>query len=85
MPRITEMFAFIVADTGPDDEGVPAMSIGGMHMPLCGADLKRIEQLRPYAANIARALKKPVRLVRFGAMEELETVSPRGEWKKSLL
>jgi len=83
MPRITEMFAFIVADTGPDDEGVPAISVGNMHMPLCGADLKRIKQLRPYAANIARALKKPVRLVRFSAMEELETVSADGVWSKS--
>ena len=53
MPKITELFAFVAEDTGPDDEGVMAFSVdsfsGPMMMPLIGADMERVESLRAIA------------------------------------
>lgn len=72
MPRIDEMYAFIAEDSGPEDEGVIAMKMpGNIWMPLVGADMKRMESLRPTARDISRNLGKPVRLIRFTNREEL--------------
>ena len=82
MPRISEMFAFIAEDAGPEDEGVVATSIhhplGVIHMPLVGADMARVASLRPKALAIARASGKRIRLVRFSLREELEVIEPGG-------
>ena len=52
MPKkITEMFAFVVVgDDG--DEGIPAIQMGDLMMPLVGADMERIDSLRPQADEI---------------------------------
>ena len=71
MPRITEMYAFIVEDTGPDDEGVVAFNRDGAWIPMVGADMKRVESLRPIAHNLARKLGKPVKLIHFTQREDL--------------
>ena len=76
MPKITEMFAFIIADKDENDEGVPSIQTALGHMPLVGADAARIGSLRPYAQYIASDLKRPVRLVRFLQMEEVEVLMP---------
>lgn len=72
--RIDEMFAFIVVD---DDgtEGIPATYLGNTLYPLVGADMKRVESLRPAAEDYARSSGKPVRLVRFSTREELEVIT----------
>jgi hypothetical protein len=74
MPKISEMYAFVVEDQGPDDEGVVAWQFGASMMPLVGADMKRIESLRPFARSVAYMLDKPVKLVHFINREELETI-----------
>lgn len=62
MPKITEMFAFVVADKGPDDEGVPAfMDRNGTLLPMCGADIERVESLIPIAQQWARRPRSPMR------------------------
>ncbi len=71
MPRITEMYAFIAEDTGPDDEGVVAMHIGGKSIPMVGADMNRVESLRPIARDIASTLGKRVKLIHFTQREDL--------------
>ncbi len=71
MPRIDEMYAFIVEDTGPDDEGIVATNLGGTMMPLVGADMKRVESLRPMAQHMSRFLGKPVKLIHFTNREDL--------------
>lgn len=81
MPRITEIFAFIAEDEGPDDEGVaawvsPFPPLGGTWVPLVGADMERAESLKPYAKLIATAMGKRIRLVRFSVREELEVIEP---------
>ena len=72
--RINEMYAFVVVD---DDgtEGIPALrSVNGVAMPLVGADLDRIADLRPFAQDLAQRLGKPIDLIRFTVREHLETI-----------
>ena len=63
MPRIESMYAFIVEDTGPDDEGVIGIqAISREHapiwLPLVGADMARANSLRPIAQGIGHQLGK---------------------------
>ena len=56
MPLITELYAFVaVATEGePDDEGIMAfMTQDGTMMPMIGADMERVEQLKPIAKRAA--------------------------------
>ena len=81
--KITEMFAFIQEDTGPNDEGVISFGFYDVlegetnWMPLVGADPKRIESLRPFAQQTADKTKKPVNLVKFTCRTEVETINPK--------
>lgn len=80
MPRITEMYAFVVEDTGPDDEGVMAIqSMEGeddqrIWVPLVGADMAIVNSLRPIARGIGRKIGKKVTLVHFSNREDLEVI-----------
>lgn len=78
MPRITELYAWVIADTSPDDEGVPAfMGIDGIWYPMIGADFERAEQLRPQAQAAANLAGKSIKLVRsVGDLELVETLEP---------
>ena len=75
MPKITEMFAFVAEDTGPDDEGVTGIWMAEIFLPLIGADMARIDSLRPTAKAIAKQTGKPVKLLRFSQREELEVIT----------
>ncbi|MBA7476963.1 hypothetical protein ES707_12359 [subsurface metagenome] len=74
MPRIEEMYAFVAEDSGPDDEGVVAMSVGGVMLPLVGADMARVESLKPIARGIAVETGKRIKLLHFTHREELGDV-----------
>ena len=74
MPKIDEMYAFVVEDSGPDDEGVIGMNTKSGWMPLVGADMARVEALRPIARGIAHRLGKPVKLLHFDNRKELEVI-----------
>ncbi|GAG78541.1 unnamed protein product [marine sediment metagenome] len=80
MPRIEEMYAFIVEDSGPDDEGVMAMQTGlgddgqSLWLPLVGADMARVNSLRSIAQGIGRQIGKKVTLVHFTNREDLEVI-----------
>lgn len=65
MPKITEMYAFVAADKGPEDEGVMAMQTVTGWMPLVGADMVRVNDLKPIAEMIAKNTGKPYRILRF--------------------
>lgn len=76
MPRIEEMYAFIVEDAGPDDEGVVAIQseeggYGRVWLPLVGADMARVESLIPLAKGIGDQLGKKVKLIKFSERQEL--------------
>ena len=74
MPRIEEMYAFVAEDSGPDDEGVVAMSVGNVMLPLVGADMARVESLKPVARSISAQTGKKVKLLRFTQREDLGDV-----------
>ena len=74
MPRIEEMYAFVAEDSGPDDEGVVAMSVGGVMLPLIGADMTRVESLKPIVRDIAARTGRKIKLLHFTHREELEGV-----------
>ena len=74
MPRIEEMYAFVAEDFEPDDEGVVAMSVGDVMLPLVGADMARVESLRPIARNISAETGKRIKLLHFTHREELGDV-----------
>jgi len=78
MPRITELYAYVVADTGPDDEGVPAFMdpLTGTWLPMMGADMERAESLREHAVGIALVMGKQVKLVRSRGLETVEVIEP---------
>lgn len=76
MPRIEEMYAFVTEDSGPDDEGIIGMDTAMGWMPLVGADMKRIESLRPIAKRISQELGKTIKLLHFVTREDLEVIRP---------
>ena len=81
MPKITELWAYVMADSGPDDEGVPAWLDGVMMTwnPLIGADRERAEQLRERAQELCDIAGKPLSLRRSTGLEEIEVLYPRGQ------
>ena len=65
MPQITEMFAFI-AEEKPGDEGVLAFNNTTLGwVPMVGADLDRIDALRPIADDITQRLGLTYRIKHF--------------------
>lgn len=74
MPKIDGMFAFVMEDSGPEDEGVIGMETPRGYLPLVGADMKRVDALRPIAQGIAAQVGKPVKLIHFTRREELEVI-----------
>lgn len=80
MPRIMELYAWVVEDTGPDDEGVPAFfwPSNNAFMPMMGADMEMADMLREQAQLAADVSGKPITLRRSIALEDVETLLPRG-------
>jgi len=75
VPKITEMFAFIIEDAGPGDEGVVAFSDRGIMMPMVGADTQRAQSLKPMARLLSRKFGKPIKLIHFTERVEVETIT----------
>lgn len=74
MPKINEIYAFIAVGTDPSDEGIVAWKFGDSWVPLVGADMARIESLRPLAQNLARTVDKSIILTKFSLREDLEEI-----------
>lgn len=80
MPRIEELYAFVIADKDEDDEGVPALRIGNNILPLMGADLERMRgRLHEVAQSEANRTGKPIKLIKSTGIEVIETIEPEGE------
>lgn len=74
-PVITELYAFIASE--PDGEGVAAVQLGSMMMPLVGADAARVESLRKMAQQVADQTGMTLTLARFAVRENMATITPR--------
>jgi hypothetical protein len=79
MPRIEEMFAFIIADQAPDDEGVAAFLDvhHGVWLPMTGADMRRVESLMPMAIQLANEHGKKITVVKFTHRETVAVIEPK--------
>ncbi|NVM21755.1 MAG: hypothetical protein HWN68_08245 [Desulfobacterales bacterium] len=79
MPRIEELYAFVVEDIGPDDEGLIAIQAisheyGPMWLPLVGVDMTRAQYLEPTAQSIGHQIGKKVTLVRLTNRQDLRVI-----------
>ena len=77
---IDEVYLFVATDA--EGEGVPAIRLGDMAMPLFAADVARVESLKQAATQVARESGKAVKLVRFTQRQEIATIDPAtGKWE----
>ena len=75
--RIEQMYAFVALDPEDNTEGVVAMGpMDGVMLPLVGADMERVEQLRPIAQALATRGDMKITLCRFEIRTELEVIEP---------
>lgn len=77
MPRIEKLYAYVVADNGPEDEGVMALHGPMGWMPMVGADVARHESLKAHAQATADQEGKEVVLVEFSVRREVQVFRPR--------
>lgn len=72
--KIDEMYAFIATDED-GQEGICAFQIeSGLWMPMVGADLKRVDSLRPIARSIVLATGRQIEVCKFTNREHLEMI-----------
>ena len=81
MPKVMELYAFIGEDSGPDDEGLLTVVVGGdgeiqSQRPLVGTDLERVRSLMSMAQSLSDAYEKSYKIVRFSQREEIGEVHP---------
>jgi hypothetical protein len=74
MPLIEEMYAFISYDKDDNDEGICAMNTRGMWIPMVGADMARVESLKPVAQQIVSMTGKKIKICKFSTREVLEII-----------
>jgi hypothetical protein len=73
--KIESIYAFLSVDEF--GEGVMGATLpNGVFMPLVGADIERINSLKPIVLEAVKDTKKTVRLVKFTTREELEIIEP---------
>lgn len=75
--EIKALHAF-VAKSPSGDEGIIAARIGSDWMPLVAGDDHRLESLKGIAQDMVNQTGQTVRILRFDARTEVETITPRG-------
>lgn len=69
--KISQMFAFVM-DDGKGAEGIMGISAAdGSWMPLVGADMARVESLKPLADDIAKQIERSYRILKFKLVGEV--------------
>lgn len=77
MPKIETMFAFVVADAGPDDEGLVAFHDSKMGwLPMVAAEAKSVQGLLPIAQSIAKKQGKRIQLLEFSVRRLVQVIEP---------
>ena len=75
MKKIEKIFAFVAEGDG---EGIVSMQLGDTHMPLIGADMKRVDALMPHAQMISNATGKNISIVEFSSSKKIGEINPLG-------
>jgi hypothetical protein len=71
--RITSVYA-AVAIGDDDEEGVCAVMVGAMWVPLLAADEARLPWIKEQALKVGEATGQRVDLIRLGSREHIETI-----------
>ncbi len=74
LERIIEIYAVVANDER--GEGVVATSIGGITMPLIAADRTRLNNILPFARDMATERGQSLKLVKFTAREDVQEILP---------
>lgn len=77
---IAEVFAFLAEET--EGDGIVAVSRGPMLFPLVTSNPGNLPRMREDAQAVADKVGCRVRLVRFTAREDVETIVPAGAPKQ---
>jgi hypothetical protein len=74
MPLVTELYAFVAVDgDDPEDEGIMAFAgMNGMMIPMIGADMTRVEDLKPIAKSAADAAGFSYKILSFTLTGEID-------------
>lgn len=72
--RIATMWAYVAVDPVDGDEGLCAVNVAGTWIPLCAADVKRLEALRPHVVQLARDSHREIRLIKLVNRIDVETI-----------
>lgn len=68
---IKEMFAFITVDPDTQDEGVLGFKGSEGWMPMVGADMTRVDDLKPLADQVSKSMGLTYRIKRFTYIDDL--------------
>lgn len=74
MPQIDSLYAFVAEDS-PGDEGIIGAKTAEGWLPLVGADMARVESLRPLAQALAQQTGKTIKLLHFETRREVEIIA----------
>lgn len=75
MPRIEEIWAYTQVDPRDNNEGVIALETKHGPLPMIAADKERLDDLRPYAMEMAVRTGRPVNVTKFSVREDVEVIS----------
>lgn len=73
--RVESIFAFCLVDDDGDEGIVCVESLGGPQ-PLIGADVARVDSLRPIAQELATQWRKPITVRYFEHGRDVEIIEP---------
>ena len=76
--RINQLFAFTFIDAD-GTEGVPALLVDGVWLPLMGADMARVDSLKRLVEVDPMFRGKKMTICRFGDREVIGTIDRTGE------
>lgn len=71
--RVDEVYCFI-ARNKDGDEGIPAIQLGNLMMPMVGADMDRVLSLMGFAKTMAKEGSVTIELVKFSNRTHVETI-----------
>lgn len=71
MNKIDKMYAFVATDPN-GSEGVMGFMSDGVLVPMVGADMRRIDSLKPFADLIAQKAGVEYKILRFELIGEIE-------------
>lgn len=74
--KIDQLYAFVMVDEEYNIEGILGYKRDSVALSMVGADLEKVEQLRPLAKQIANTYGKPVKLLLFSERKEVEIILP---------